>query len=193
MDDQLRALLDELYAAGLEHDAALADRRDRLRNLEPDTAAALTAAMREAGVRTAVEIGTSNGYSAIWLADAAGFLVSVDVAPPLSAIENVRRAGLADRIEFVTDDGGHYLAGLPDEGLDLLFLDAERTEYVSWWPHPRRVLRAGGILAVDNVLSHPDEVAGFLALADADPSLDGRVLPVGKGLYLAHRSRPPAT
>jgi hypothetical protein len=44
------------------------------------------------------------------------------------------------------------------------------------------------VLAVDNVLSHPGEVAEFLALVDADPDLLGITVDVGKGLYLAHRS-----
>ena len=51
--------------------------------------------------------------------------------------------------------------------VDLLYLDAERVEYAGWWPQPARVPRPGGLLAIDNVLSHPDEVAEFLALADA--------------------------
>ena len=55
-------------------------------------------------------------------------------------------AGLAGQVDFRVADGGVTLAGLPDGGVDLLFLDAERTEYPSWWPHPVRVLRAGGVL-----------------------------------------------
>jgi predicted O-methyltransferase YrrM len=69
----------------------------------------------------------------------------------------------------------------------LLFLDAERTEYVGWWPHPARVLRPGGVLAIDNVLSHPDEVEEFLGLIAADSTFVAETVAVGKGLYLAWR------
>ncbi|MCU1651244.1 MAG: methyltransferase, partial [Pseudonocardia sp.] len=51
--------------------------------------------------------------------------------------------------------------------------------------HPVRVLRPGGLLAVDNVLSHPDEVAALLRLIDAEPTLTATVVPVGKGELLA--------
>jgi predicted O-methyltransferase YrrM len=80
------------------------------------------------------------------------------------------------------------LAELPDGGCDVLFLDSERPEYPGWWPHPVRVLRPGGLLAVDNVLSHPDEVAPLLRLIDAEPTLTATVVPVGKGELLAVRT-----
>jgi len=67
----------------------------------------------------------------------------------------------------------------------VLFLDSERPEYPGWWPHPVRVLRPGGLLVVDNVLSHPDEVAPFLRLIEAEPALTATVVPVGKGELLA--------
>ncbi|WP_328470187.1 class I SAM-dependent methyltransferase [Actinoplanes sp. NBC_00393] len=195
MDDALRTLLDDLYAEGLTADAVEPDRLRRRRNLEPDAAALLTLIMRMAGVRVVVEIGTGNGYSAIWLADAVrdtgGHLTSVDVASPASAVVNLARAGLGGLVTFEVGDGGGYLERLPDGSVDLLFLDAERVQYAGWWPAPRRVIRAGGILAVDNVLSHPDEVAPFLALTGADPALTGTTVAVGKGLHLAWRRPEP--
>jgi predicted O-methyltransferase YrrM len=191
MDERTGTVLDELWAEGQAYDAGQADRLRRRRNLEPESARLLTLVARIAGARSVVEIGTSNGYSAIWLADAArdtgGTVVSVDVEESPDAAANVERAGLSGLVTFRIADGGEYLAGLPDGGVDLLFLDAERTEYPLWWPHPKRVLRPGGVLAVDNVLSHPDEVAEFLALAGADPGFTGSTIAVGKGLHLAWR------
>src|SRR5919204_7060636 len=83
MDAELAALLDELYAHGREHDARQADRLDRLRNVEPETARLLSLLIRALAPRRLLELGTSNGYSTIWLADAArsvgGSLVSVEI------------------------------------------------------------------------------------------------------------------
>jgi len=189
VDADLRALLSDLFDRGAVHDAAEPDRLRRLRNLEPATAELLTLVLRVAGAREIVEIGTSNGYSAIWLADAArdtgGRVTSVDVERRPEASENLDRAGVRVHLEIA--DGGDYLAGLPDGGVDLLFLDAERVEYAGWWPHPARVLRPGGVLAVDNVLSHPAEVADLLSLVAADPDLVAETVAVGKGLHLAWR------
>jgi predicted O-methyltransferase YrrM len=191
VDNELRALLADLYADGTAHDAAEADRLRRRRNLEPEAAELLTVVLRVAGARRVVEIGTSNGYSAIWLADAAadvgGRVVTVDVDAWPLVRENLASAGVSSIVDTVLADGGAYLAGLADASVDLLFLDAERVEYPGWWPHPVRVLRSGGVLAVDNVLSHPDEVAEFLGLVAADGRLVGTTATVGKGLYLAWR------
>jgi predicted O-methyltransferase YrrM len=191
MDQTRRSMLDELYADGVAHDAAETDRLRRRRNLEPESAELLTVVLRIARARNVLEIGTSNGYSTIWLADAAsdvdGRVVSVDIEAWPLVRENLDRAGASPTVDLVLADGGQHLAGLADASVDLLFLDAERVEYPSWWPHPVRVLRPGGVLAVDNVLSHPDEVADFLALVDADGRFTGTTVAIGKGLYLAWR------
>jgi predicted O-methyltransferase YrrM len=191
VDRSRRDLLDELYADGLSHDAAESDRLRRRRNLEPEAAELLAVVLRVAAAQRVVEIGTSNGYSAIWLADAAadvgGRVVSVDIEKWPLVQDNLDRAGLASLVDRVVGDGGEYLASRADGDVDLLFLDAERVEYPGWWPHPARVLRPGGVLAVDNVLSHPDEVAEFLALVRADGRFVGTTATVGKGLYLAWR------
>ena len=190
VDDKLRALLDSLYVEGEAFDAALEDRRKRRRNLSPDTAALLALTLRIADAKDVVEIGTSNGYSAIWLADAVrdtgGSLITVDLEASVDAVTNVRNAGLAAHVCFEVADGGDFLARRPDASLDLLFLDAERPEYPGWWPHPARVLRPGGVLAVDNVLSHPDEVAPFLALLNE--TFTGETVALGKGMYIAVRT-----
>ncbi|AGL18335.1 O-methyltransferase [Actinoplanes sp. N902-109] len=193
MEKSLRALLGEMFERGGVHDAAEPDRRRRLRNLEPATARVLTMVLRIAGARDVVEIGTSNGYSAIWLADAArdtgGHVTTVDVEEWPGVAGNLERAGVTVTRRLA--DGGGYLAGCADASIDLLFLDAERTEYARWWPHPVRVLRAGGVLAIDNVLSHPEEVAPIIAFITADPALVGETVAVGKGLHLAWRRRAP--
>src|SRR3954468_1226951 len=101
MDASLEALLDELYREGREHDAGKEDRLERLRNVEPETAALLSVLVRATGARRILEIGSSNGYSTVWLAEAAratgGGLVSVEVDPDRTAEAraNLERAGLA--------------------------------------------------------------------------------------------------
>ena len=197
MNQRLSAFVHELYADGVTHDAAQPDRLLKRRNLEPASAELLSLIVRIAGARQVVEIGTANGYSTVWLADAvgdtAGHVVSIDTATSNDARTNLGRAdaaqpGVARRVEFRQEDGGAYLARRADGSVDLLFLDAERVEYPSWWPHPVRVLHPGAVLAIDNVLSHPDEVAPFLSLLAREPGLVGATIAVGKGLYLAwHR------
>jgi predicted O-methyltransferase YrrM len=193
MDPSVHRTIDELVAAAERHDATRPDRLDRWRVLEADAGRFLWFLTQAVGARSIVEIGTSRGVSTLWLADAArstgGHVVSLDLdaAAQDDARRSVAAAGLADHVTFRVDDGGAALAGMPDGGVDLLFLDAERTEYPSWWPHPVRVLRPGGTLVADNALSHPQEMAPLRELLEREPGITTTTIGVGKGELLALR------
>jgi predicted O-methyltransferase YrrM len=193
MDERVRAVVDDLMAAAERHDAGIEDRLLRWRVLEERAGQFLAVLVRATRATAIVEVGTSRGVSTLWLADAAratgGRVVSLDpdTVAQQAAAENLARAGLADLVTFQPVDGGSYLAGLPDDSVDLLFLDAERTEYPGWWPHPLRVLRPGGLIVADNATSHPDEIAPFAALLAAAPGVTTTIATVGKGELLAVR------
>jgi predicted O-methyltransferase YrrM len=89
-------------------------------------------------------------------------------------------------------DAADALAGAADGSVDLVFLDAERPHYVAYWPQLLRVLRPGGLLAVDNAISHAHELEEFTALVEADPRVMSTVVPVGAGLRLAVGPPRPA-
>jgi len=188
-DDVVRAL----YEDGVRHDAAQPDRLRRRRNLSPDAAALLSVVRRAMGASDIVEIGTSNGYSTLWLAhalpDRHGSVLSVDVdgGAQQEAAVTLDRVGLRQRVRFRCADGGAVLRVLPDASQDVVLLDAERPQYVAWWPDPVRVLRVGGLLAIDNLLSHPDEVADVRERVEADPDLESTVATTASGLLLAVR------
>ncbi len=197
MEDTLAAVLDELHRYGTEHDAGKADRLERLRNVEPDTAQVLAVLVRAAGARRLLEIGTSNGYSTVWLADASrsvgGHLVSVDVDAARSALaaQNLDRAGLRELVELRVEDAAVSLHNTPDGDLDMIFLDAERPAYAGYWSELVRVLRPGGLLAVDNVLSHADQLDDFRSLIRSDERVCEATVPTGAGLLLVVRNPGP--
>ena len=195
MDDVVQAVVGRVAAAAARHDATQEDRLDRWRVLEPDAGRFVWFLAQAVGARNIVEVGTSRGVSTLWLADAAratgGRVTSFDTDPAAQrdAATNLADAGLAGHVELRLEDGGAGLAGLGDGEVDLLFLDAERTEYPSWWPHPVRVLRPGGVLVADNALSHPDEIAPLERLLRRDLT-SVTTIPVGKGELVARRSQP---
>jgi len=186
-DDVVR----QLHAEGVAHDAVQTDRSQRRLHLDPDAAALLGVVVEAMGATRVLEVGTSTGHSTLWLARAVagrgGTVLSVDVsaAAQEGAAANLARVGLAQHVQLRCADGREVLRELPDGSQDVVFLDADRSRYPGWWPHPLRVLRAGGLLAVDNVLSHPDQVAELRALVAADPRLRSTVATAGKGLLLA--------
>jgi predicted O-methyltransferase YrrM len=194
MDDALRAVLDELHRHGAEHDAGKSDRLERLRNVEPDTAQVLSVLVKATGTRRLLEIGTSNGYSTLWLADAVrstgGRVVSVDVDAARSALaaQNLELAGLRDLVELRVEDAAVSLRQTPDGGWDMIFLDAERPAYTGYWPDLVRALRPGGLLAVDNVLSHAEQVEDLRSLVRSDERVSEAVVPTGAGLLLVVRN-----
>ncbi|MFC2641448.1 MAG: O-methyltransferase [Propionibacterium acidifaciens] len=191
MDAEIRELSDRILSAGRAHDRSEPDHDRRYRNLDRESARLLNILARRAG--RVLEIGTSNGYSTIWLADALephARMVSVDndAARHAEAAGNLAAAGLAERVDLVLGDGADVLAATAPASVDLLLLDADRAAYVSYWPDLRRVLRPGGLLVVDNCTSHAAEVAEFRRLVETAPGVDSVLVPLGAGLLFISTS-----
>jgi predicted O-methyltransferase YrrM len=190
VDARLESLLDDLHREGVEHDAPLADRTQRRRNLEPDSARLLHLLVVATGAGRVLELGSSNGYSTVWLAAAVaaneGTMVSVDLDPGRlgEARENVDRAGFGEVVDLRLEDAGATLSASGPESWDLVFLDAERPAYPGYWSDLVRVLPPGGLLAVDNVVSHADQVADFRTLVTADRRVTEALVPTGAGVLL---------
>jgi predicted O-methyltransferase YrrM len=120
VDDRLTELLEQLHADGVRHDATTPDRLERLRNVEPDSAQLLALLVRGTAARRVLELGTSNGFSTLWLADAVrgtgGQVVSADVDAERSAqaAANLERAGLGQAVELRVEDAALALRTSPD-------------------------------------------------------------------------------
>ena len=187
----LAALLAELEEFGQKNDATITDRPRRMLNITRDTGELLVVLVMAMRAQRVLEIGTSNGYSTLWLAKAAqaiGAAVTTVEQAELKvtmARANFARSGLASFITLVHDDAGRLLQRSGDGAYDLVFLDSERPEYPGWWPDLRRALRPGGLLVVDNATSHPEQMAPFVALVTADRAFTTSLVPVGNGEFLA--------
>lgn len=191
---QLSALKNQLARFGAENDAHETERGRRMLNITPDTGEFLSVLVRFGTARRVLEIGTSNGYSTLWLAEAAatidGHVTTLEYAEDKVAMARATfaRSGLAERITLVHGDAGHWLAQAADASVDLLFLDSDREQYAGWWPQLRRVLCPGGLLVVDNATSHAEQMEPLRALLAADGSFSCSLVPVGNGELLAVRN-----
>jgi predicted O-methyltransferase YrrM len=190
MRDTVEQLLSELHEAGRRFDAAQPDRLDRLRNLEPESGALLNLLVRALGARDVLELGTSNGVSTLWLAEAlastGGRLVSVELDADRSraAAENLERAGLDGVVELRTGDAADALRDSAGDAWDVVFLDAERPHYPGYWPDLARVIRPGGLIVADNAISHAEQMQPFRDVVEADPRTTTALDATGAGILL---------
>jgi predicted O-methyltransferase YrrM len=196
MNGNLEQFLAELARFGRAHDTEVDDRRERLRNVEPETARMLAVLVHATGARRLLELGTSNGYSTLWLADAVistgGRVTTVEIDETRAAMarQNFAEAGLDGRIDLRIEDAGVTLSASPDTAWDFIFLDAERDQYVAYWPDLLGTLRVPGLLAVDNIVSHADELIDFRQLVENEPSITFTIIPIGAGVLLLAKNGP---
>jgi len=186
MDQALIALLDELARFGSENDARETERPRRMLNITPDTGRLLWIMIRTGGASRILEIGTSNAFSTIWLADAAretaGRVTTLEMNPNKIALarENLAKAGLADRVDIREGPAATTLRDLPGP-FDFVFLDADRPSYLTYLELVVPKIVPGGLLVADNVVSHASELQDYLARVKSHPALFSVTVPVGNG------------
>lgn len=195
MDQRLTALLDGLARFGEDNDARETERARRMLNITPDTGRLLWILVRVSGARRILEVGTSNAYSTLWLADAArdiqGRVITLehDQSKIRLARENLAKAGLEDHVEIREGRAADSLAALPGP-FDLVFLDADRPSYLTYLELAVPKLVPGGLLVADNVVSHAGELGLYLDRVKRHPELFSVTVPIGKGEEISLKLPP---
>src|SRR5215510_3285643 len=129
MNPQLHSLMAELEQFGKANDSVMTERSRRMLNITRDTGEFLAVLVRATVARRVLEIGTSNGYSTLWLAEAACAIGGTVTTVELSeykvglATQNFARSGLASCITLRHEDAGLVLSRVADGDFDLVFLD----------------------------------------------------------------------
>jgi caffeoyl-CoA O-methyltransferase len=155
----------------------------RLRQIPPETGRFLALLAASAPEGRVVEIGTSAGYSTLWLALAGRVtgrrVTTFEVLPEKAALarETFAVAGVGDLVELVEGDARQ---ALPNE-IGFCFLDAEKEIYAECYQALVPRLVAGGLLLADNAISHRGVLQPFLDQALADPRVDALIVPIGTG------------
>jgi predicted O-methyltransferase YrrM len=194
MDTALLRLLDEFSAFGKANDTRETARPRLMLNITPDTGRLLWILVRLARPRRILEVGTSNAYSTIWIADAAravgARVVTLEVNPNKARLarQNLARAGVADVVEIVEGPAQEALARLSGP-FEIVFLDADRASYLGYVEAVLPKMPAEALLVADNVISHAGELADYLARVKSHPDLFSVTLPVGKGEEVSFKLR----
>jgi predicted O-methyltransferase YrrM len=162
----------------------------RMRAVGPQTGQLINILAKSLKAPLILEIGTSFGYSGIWLAEAArasgGRLITMEVHGYKSAYarEMAERAGLADHIEFWVGDAVGMIDELPGE-VDFVLLDLWKDLYVPCLEAFYPKLNQGAIIVADNMLGPDPAVKVYGKAVRAKPGITSVLLPVGSGLELS--------
>ena len=189
----LEQLKRELERFGEQHDEAQPSRGRKMLNITRDTGELLALLVQTRGAQAVLEIGTSNGYSTLWLAEAVKRLdgrvttIELDESKRAMAALNFEHAELEPWIDQLAGEAGSLFPSLPTAGYQLIFLDSDRQHYQGWWPEIRRLLAPRGLLVVDNAISHESEMRDWMAQVRRDPDFLTSLVPVGKGEFLVVR------
>jgi predicted O-methyltransferase YrrM len=159
--------------------------------VRPEVGAALRFIACAVGARTAVEIGTGCGSSGIWLLRGmrpGGILTSVDTEPEYQrmARQAFTQAGFAaNQSRLILGRALDVLPRLSDGVYDLVFCDADPRDYPDYLTAAVRLLRPGGVVALNDILGADSEVSELTSMVRGDERLVPMLLPLGDGLLTA--------
>jgi predicted O-methyltransferase YrrM len=198
-DDHLAGLMREAVAAGLPDIA-----------VSPDVGRLLMMLTGVTRAQLVIEVGTLAGYSGIWLARGlapGGRLITIESEPAHAefARRQFERAGIADRVDLRLGRGLDILPTLARElkpgSVDVVFLDAIKSEYSDYWRIVRPLIAVGGLILADNVLGSGDwwiDAVGheqrdaadrFNRIVASDPDFQSVAVPLREGVLIGRRVR----
>ena len=165
---------------------------ERLRQIPPATGKLL--AVLAAGVPGGryLEIGTSGGYSTLWLSlacrESGRRITTFEIADEKIGLarETFRSAGIEDIVDLVEGDARKHLKTY--KGVSFCFLDAEKHHYIDYYNLVVPNMVTGGLLVVDNVISHREATGPMVRRALRDKRADAIVVPLGSGLLLCRKT-----
>jgi predicted O-methyltransferase YrrM len=164
---------------------------ERLRQVPPDTGKFLALLAASAPAGATIEIGTSAGYSTLWIGlacEALGRTITTfEVLPDKARLarETFQAAGMERTVTLVEGDARPHLAEFTD--IAFCFLDAEKEVYADCYEAVIPRLVSGGLLVADNAINHRETLQPMLDRALADERVDALIVPIGKGELVCRR------
>ena len=162
-------------------------------NIAPENGQFLFILIRSIQAQNVLEVGTSNGYSTIWLAAAlketGGRLMTLEFDPKRAeeAQMHLQEAGLDSIVEVRI---GNALDEIPkcDTTFDLIFLDAEKDEYRRYLELALPNIRPGGLIVADDTVTMRDEMLDYIEFVFNTPLLHSVDIPLDDGVILSYKA-----
>lgn len=166
-------------------------RQQRLRQIPSETGRFLALLAASAPEGAYLEIGTSAGYSTLWLALACEMLgrsvTTFELLPEKAKLarETFQAAQVDGIVELIEGDARDEL--LRYENIAFCFLDAEKEIYSECYALVLPRLVKGGILVADNAINHQEALRPMLDRALTDERVDALIVPIGKGVLICRK------
>ena len=174
---------------------------------QPESIRMIEVLLKIMNAKKILEIGSAIGYSAIRMSRASDAeVVTVELSDGMADIaeENIKKAGLSQKIKLIRGDGVKILESLEGEGIfDAVFVDAAKGQYMEFFPHCERLLRKGGLLISDNILykgmTATDELVvrrkitivrrlrAYLEMLKENKAFTTAIIPIGDGVALSFK------
>jgi predicted O-methyltransferase YrrM len=202
-----------IRSVGVREDADLAALREEtarhpraMMQISPEQGHLMALLVRILGARKSLEVGVFTGYSAMVVAKAMGAkgkVVALDVSEEFTAVarRHWTKAGIAERIDLrlrpAADSLKALIAAGESDTFDFAFIDADKENYDIYYEYAVKLVRRGGLIALDNVLWNgqvidptdqtPDTVAirAINQKIHGDSRVDATLVPISDGLMLA--------
>ena len=163
-------------------------------NVSRKTGFLLNTFIKMMNCKSALEIGTSNGYSGLWITKAlkitGGKLTTIEYFDKRQSIaaENFKKCGVIDIVRFLQGSACKVIEALGnDEKFDFVLIDANKSEYVEYFRLVKPHLCQKALLVADNIFSHLEKVQPFIDAVDADNDFQYEIIDADGGILIAYK------
>ena len=163
-------------------------------NVPRKTGLMLNMFIKMMGAKKALEIGTSNGYSGLWLSKAlketGGHLTTIEFYEKRQsiAINNFKTCGVFDIITPLQGSACDIIRSFEEDvKFDFVFIDANKREYVEYFNLIKPHITKKCLIVADNIISHAEKVQTFVDAIDKDEEFQYEILELPGGLLVAYR------
>ena len=190
----MKIVMDEITSLVLQE---LEKTQKEFWNVPRKTGILLNMFIKMMNAKSALEIGTSNGYSGLWLSKAlketGGMLTTIEFYEKRQsiAIENFKKCGVMDIIRPLQGSACDVIRSFEDdEKFDFVFIDANKREYVEYFNLIKPHLTPKAMIVADNIISHAEKVQTFIDAVDNDEEFQYEIIEVPGGILTAYRHAP---
>ena len=170
-------------------------------NLDRASANFLNMLIKINNSKNVLEIGTSNGYSGIWilkaLEETKGKLTTIEFWEKRQSIARKNFEICAPNVPLepkigsaivVLQDLEEEINALKREKFDFIFIDANKKEYVEYFEIADRILKSGGIILADNILTHYEKTLPYVNMLFSDKNYQSQIIEMGAGMMISRKN-----